>query len=81
LREFWNKELDDFLSNSYAKAPAIENVSDRMELNRRMGRDILNEIELIASHFDEMSSSLTLIDICLIDVILSHDGLKIKSEN
>jgi hypothetical protein len=51
-----------------------------MELNRRMGRDILNELEFIISHFDEISSSLTLFDICLIDVILSRDGLKTKSE-
>jgi hypothetical protein len=78
--EFWNKELYDFVSNSHAQAPAIEDVSDRMELNHQMGRDIWNEIELIASHFDEMSSSLTLFDICMIDVILSYDGLKIKSK-
>jgi hypothetical protein len=52
-----------------------------MELNGRMGRDISNEIEFIASHFDEMSSLLILIHICLIVVILSHDGLKSKSEN
>jgi hypothetical protein len=79
--EFWNKELSDFASNSHDEVPAIENVTDRMELNRQIGCDSSNEIEFIASHFDEMSSSLILIDICLIDVILSHDGLKIKNEN
>jgi hypothetical protein len=45
-----------------------------------MGGNISNGIEFFASHFDEMSGSLTLIGICLIDIILSHDGLKIKSE-
>jgi hypothetical protein len=45
------------------------------------GRDISKEIEFSASHFDETSSSLTLMAICLIDLILSYDGLKIKSEN
>jgi hypothetical protein len=72
-----NKEPYHFGGNSHDKAPAIENVSDRMELNRRMGRNISNEREFIALHFDEMSSSLTLIDICLVEVILLHDGLKI----
>jgi hypothetical protein len=71
--------LYDFVSNSHDRAPAIENVSDRMELNERMRCNISNQIESLASHFDEMSSSLTLIDICLIDVILSHDDMKIKS--
>jgi hypothetical protein len=55
--EFWSKELYDFVSNSHAKAPAIENVNGRMEFNLQMGCDIGNEIEFIASHFDEMPSS------------------------
>jgi hypothetical protein len=79
--ECWNQELCDFASNPYNKVPTIKNMSDRMELNRRIRRDISNEIGFIASHFDETSSSLTVINICLIDVIFSRDGLKINSEN
>jgi hypothetical protein len=77
--EFWNKELYDFASNSHDKALTIKNASDRMELKRRVGRGISNEIQFIG--FDEMSSLLTLIYICLIDLILSHDALKIMSKN
>jgi hypothetical protein len=79
--ELWNEELFNCVSNSHDKALTIDNVIDCMEHKRRMRRDMSNEIEFIASHFDEMSNSLALTDFCLIDAVLSHWSLKIKSED